>query len=325
MYTCEVLSEKYFKIFMGAYNDFRTNCRKDYRFELDPLSYNEFLEYCQKGIIKCILLLEDDIPTGFLAYSEAQENAIELYVIHCLGSENHNEKKRLLLETFLRETVSARMTSLVSYPMLGRQEDFKDTIRAFGFEFVNLAVLEFPITDKKEIKTLEKIRFTDLPIGYKIIQYRDIYKEGLKNCIFNSFKNTSDTNFDPRFKTIDGVQDITNKITEEIYGRFLNSASKVLLYENEVVGFCLANITGTHIANIPLVGIVPEHRGIGLSEVMLKMCTEDIIKLNRQGIINVDELNVSTDYDNIPAMKMYKQMGFKVAYTYPQAYLPAAN
>ncbi len=324
MYITEVLSEKYFKIFMGAYNDFRKNCKKDYCFELDPLIYEDFIEYYKKGIIKCIILLEDSIPTGFLAYSEAQEGAIELYVIHCLGQENNTEKKRLLLEAFLRETEQTRKTSLVSYPMLGLQEGFKDIIENYGFKFVNLAVLDFPITDKKETRTLEKIRFTDLPIGYKIVQYRDIYKEELRDCIYKSFSDTSDVNFDPRFKTINGVEDITNKLTNEIYGKFLNSASRILLYENEVIGFCLANITGVHIANIPLVGIIKEHRGLGLSEVMLKLTVEEIIKLNKQGAIGVDALNVSTDYDNEPAVKMYKQMGFKVSYTYPQAFLPSS-
>ncbi len=321
MYTVENLSEQYFKIFMGAYNDFRANCRADYRFELDPLTYNDFLEYFKKGIIKCILLFEGAIPTGFLAYSEVRQDAIELYIIHCLGSENHTEKKKILIEAFLRETQETRRTSLVSYPMLGKQEDFKDAIRNYGFNFINLAVLNFPITDKKETKNLEKIRFTELPIGYKIVSYREIFKDGLRDCIYKAFKNTTDINFDPRFKTLTGADDITNKITNEIYGKFLSSASKILLYENDVVGFCLANITGLHIANIPLVGIIPEHRGLGLSEVMLKQTVEEIAKMNKQGLINIDELNVSTDFENIPAVKMYEQIGFEMTYTYPQAYL----
>ncbi len=325
MYTTEVLSEKHFKIFMGAYNDFRAHSKKDYLFELEPLNYEDFLTYFKKGIIKCIVLLEAGIPTGFLAYSEAQEDAIELYTIHCLGNENINEKKKLLLEAFLKETEAKRRLSLVSYPMLGKQEEFKSSIQNYGFKFVNLAVLDFPITDKKETKALEKIRFTDLPIGYRITQYIDTYKDELRNCIYKSFINTSDINYDPRFKTLKGAQDITNKITEEVYGKFLNTASKILFYENDMVGFCLANITGTHIANIPLVGIVPEHRGLGLSEVILKMTVEDIIKLNRQGLINVDELNVSTDYNNTAAVKMYQQIGFKLSYTYPQAYLPSSS
>lgn len=325
MYNTEVLSEKYFKIFMGAYNDFRNNCRERYRFELDPLTYDDFIEFYNQGIIKCIILLEDAIPTAFLAYSEAQDDAIELYVIHCLGSENIKEKKKLLLEAFLRETEISREQKLVSYPMLGEQEDFKEEIENYGFNFVNLAVLDFPITNKKETRALEKIRFTDLPIGYKIVPYRGIFKDELRECIYKSFKDTSDVNFDPRFNTEKGTEDITKKIIEEIYGTFLNSASRILLFENEVIGFCLANITGLHIANIPLVGIIPEHRGLGLSEVMLKQAVEEIIKMNKQGLIDVDTLNVSTDNDNVPAVKMYKQMGFTVTYTYPQAYLPKKN
>lgn len=325
MYSTEVLSEKYFKIFMGAYNDFRVNCREYYRFELDPLNYDDFLENFNKGIIKCIILLEGAIPTGFLAYSEAQENAIELYIIHCLGNQNLTEKRKLLLRAFLRETENSRQNCLVSYPMLGIQEDFKDEIKTFGFDFVNLAVLDFPITNKKETKALEKIRFTDLPIGYKIVPYKNIDKEELRNCIFKAFQNTSDVNFDPRFKSLKGADDITNKIVDGIYGLFLDNASRILLYENEVVGFCLANTTSSHIANIPLVGIIPEHRGLGLSEVMLKQAVEEIIKMNRQNVLSVDTLNVSTDFDNEPAIKMYKQMGFTVTYTYPQAFLPANN
>jgi len=310
---------------MGAYNDFRVNCKEYYRFELDPLNYDDFLENFNKGIIKCIILLEGAIPTGFLAYSEVSEDAIELFVIHCLSNENLKEKRKLLLNAFLRETENSRMTKLVSYPMLGLQEDFKDEIKNYGFDFVNLAVLDFPITDKKETRNLEKIRFTDLPIGYKIIQYKDAYREELRDCIFKAFQNTSDINFDPRFKTLKGAQDITNKIADGIYGQFLDTASRILLFENEVVGFCLANTTSSHIANIPLVGIIPDHRGLGLSEVMLKQVVEEIIKMNKQGLTGVDELNVSTDYDNTPAVKMYQQMGFKVTYTYPQAFLPQTN
>jgi len=323
MYSTEVLSEKYFKIFMGAYNDFRTNCKRDYMFELEPLNYEDFLEYFKKGIIKCIILLEGAIPTGFLAYSEAQEGAIELYVIHCLGEENKKEKVNLLMQAFMKETETVRKSSVVSFPLLGIQEVFKDEIEKFGFRFVNLAVLDFPITDKKETKSLEKMRFTNLPIGYKIVPYKDFFKEDLRNCIYKSFANATDTNYDPRFKTLKGVDDITHKITDGIYGRFLDSASKILLFENDVIGFCLANITGSHIANICLTGILEEHRGLGLSEVMLKKTVEDVIKMNREGELQVDSFNVSTDYDNTPAVKMYNQIGFKLTYTYPQGFLPS--
>ena len=98
MYQTRVLTEKYFKIFAGVYNDFKTKCAVDYKFEIEPLSYNEFIEYFKKNLINCIVLLEDDIPTGFLAYSCANKDAIELFLIHILGSENINEKRDALME-----------------------------------------------------------------------------------------------------------------------------------------------------------------------------------------------------------------------------------
>ena len=322
MYQTAVLDEKYFKIFGGVYNDFRRKCRQDYKFELDPLEYSDFIEYFAKGLLSCILLLEDDIPTGFLAYSAALEDAIELYVIHCLGNENILEKKNSLVEKFLEVTAQKRQNALVSYPMLGVQTNFKDAISKFGFKFVDLAVVAFDINNKKLLKEFDQIRFTDLPIGYKVAPYREIYLDELVGVIYESFKDSSDINFDPRFKTIEGVRDILDKITNSIYGKFLAQSSKVLLAESKVAGFAFANITGDYIGNIPLVGIVPEHRGLNLSEVMLKNTVEDIIKLNKSGYVRLKEINASVDLNNQSAYRMYKQTGFKEAYTYPQGYLP---
>ena len=96
----------------------------------------------------------------------------------------------------------------------------------------------------------------------------------------------------------------------------------MLLAESKVAGFAFANITGDYIGNIPLVGIVPEHRGLNLSEVMLKSTVEEIVKLNKSGFIRLQELNASVDTANEPAYKMYTQLGFRESYTYPQGYLP---
>ena len=60
---------------------------------------------------------------------------------------------------------------------------------------------------------------------------------------------------------------------------------KVLLYENRLVGFCLANVTGDGIANLPLIGILKEHRGQKLSKALVKASVSDIVKLHKGGII----------------------------------------
>ena len=322
MYQTRVLSENYFKIFAGVYNDFRTKCAQDYKFEIEPLSYDEFIEYFTKKLINCIILLEDDIPTGFLAYSCATSDVIELFLIHILGNENINDKRDALVENFMLETTHRRKQALVSYPMLGVQTDYRDRAASFGFKFVDLGVMVFDINNKRLVKEIEQLNLYSIPIGYKIVPYSDIYSDELAGVILRSFDEASDINFDVRFGSIEGCRDIVEKITKSVYGRFLSHSSKVLLHENKLIGFCLSNVTGDSIGNIPLVGILKEHRGMGLSKLLLKSVVGDVVKLNQSGLVNLTEINASVDLDNSHAVKMYEDAGFVRSYSYPQAYLP---
>ena len=322
MYQTRVLSENYFKIFAGVYNDFRTKCAQDYKFEIEPLSYDEFIEYFTKKLINCIILLEDDIPTGFLAYSCATSDVIELFLIHILGNENINDKRDALMENFMLETTHRRKQALVSYPMLGVQTDYRDRAVSFGFKFVDLGVMVFDINNKRLVKEIEQLNLYSIPIGYKIVPYSDIYSDELAGVILRSFDEASDINFDVRFGSIEGCRDIVEKITKSVYGRFLSHSSKVLLHENKLIGFCLSNVTGDSIGNIPLVGILKEHRGMGLSKLLLKSVVGDVVKLNQSGLVNLTEINASVDLDNSHAVKMYEDAGFVRSYSYPQAYLP---
>lgn len=322
MYQTRVLSENYFKIFAGVYNNFRSKCASDYKFEIGPLNYDEFIEYFNKKLINCIILLEDDIPTGFLAYSCASSDVIELFLIHILGSENIDEKRDALMENFMLETTQRRKQALVSYPMLGVQTDYRDRAANFGFKFIDLGVMVFDINNKRLIKEIEQLNLYSIPIGYKIVPYSDIYSDELAGVILKSFDESSDINFDVRFGSIEGCRDIVEKITKSVYGRFLSHSSKVLLHENKLIGFCLSNVTGDSIGNIPLVGILKEHRGMGLSKLLLKSVVGDVVKLNQSGLVTLSEINASVDLDNSHAVKMYEDAGFTRSYSYPQAYLP---
>ena len=322
MYEVAVLEEKYFRVFQGAYNDFRLRARTDYKFEIDPLLYEDFMDSFAKGLVSCIILLEDSIPTGFLAYTTVPHDVIELFVIHCLGSEDITNKRRCLFEKFMDLTRSQRKHAIVSYAMLGVQEPFKKDVAEFGYHFIDTGVVVFDIKNKQLVKEISQFNFMDLPIGYKLTPYRDIYFEELSEAIYNSFRNSSDVNFDLRFSSLDGCRDITHKITTSIYGRFLPQASKILLYENKLVGFCLANVTGDGIANLPLIGILPEHQGLKLSKPLVKAAVIDIVKLYQGGIVELNELNASLDLSLQSAVKMYESVGFVQSYRYSQAYLP---
>lgn len=322
MYEVAILEEKFFRVFQGAYNDFRLKARSDYKFEIDPLMYDDFIDSFKNNLINCIILLEDSIPTGFLAYTTVPDDVIELFVIHCLGSENVEQRRECLFEKFMEQTKSLRKHRVVSYAMLGVQETFKPYLEKRNFEFIDTGVVVFDINNKQKIKELSQFNFMELPLGYKLTPYRDIYFEELAEAIHNSFRDSSDSKFDTRFLSIDGCRDITYKITTSIYGRFLPQASKILLYENKLVGFCLANVTGGGIANLPLIGIIDEHKGKKLSAPLIKNAVMDIVKLHQGSIVELNELNASLDLNLANAVIMYEKAGFIQSYKYSQSYLP---
>ena len=80
------------------------------------------------------------------------------------------------------------------------------------------------------------------------------------------------------------------------------------------------NITNDSIVNIPLVGILNDHQGKGLSTIMLKH-SMDII-LDKAKHSQISEINTTTETNNLQALRLYKNLGFIEDYSYPQAYLP---
>ena len=87
------------------------------------------------------------------------------------------------------------------------------------------------------------------------------------------------------------------------------------------VGYALANITGGKIANIPLVAIDKTHRGKGFSEHLLNRTIKMIVDWTKLGKRIFSEVNVTTETNNYKALKLYRRIGFREDYCYPQAYL----
>lgn len=320
-YKVELLESDSFKFFKGVYNDFKSKAINEYKFELEPLEYDDFIDAVERKYLNCIILKENDIPTAFLVYTTSISESVELNVIHCLGTEDEITKIKLLIEKFLSVTEPDRMSKVVTYPMLGHQSVFTADISKFGFQFVGLAVLRFIMGNASSERILENMKLLELEEGYKVVGYNDIYREDLIKVIHESFKDTQDALFDSRFKTIEGTKDIINKIVENIYGEFLPEVTSVLLYNDTPVGFALSNVTGGTIGNIPLVAIDKNHRGKGYSEHLLNRSIKTVVDWTKLGKRYFSEFNVTTETNNYKALKLYRSIGFKEDYCYPQAYL----
>ncbi|MBQ3312079.1 GNAT family N-acetyltransferase [bacterium] len=321
-YETQILDESLFKIFAGVYNDFYSVAKTDYKFELDPLDYTGFIDSIKKNLIKCIVLLENHIPTAFLVYTTAISESIELNVIHCLGNEDLLTKRKILVERFLQETEQERKDKVVCYPMLGSQSTFTSDIAHYGFQFVGLVVLRFFMNDKLSEDILHNSPSVPEDENYTVVSWNNSYFDDAVRIIHETFSEASDALFDTRYKSIEGTTDILDKIINNVYGEFLPEFTSVLLYNGEPCGFCFTNITAGTIANIPLVAITKEHQGKGLAKYMLKHSVEALVNRVHSCERDFSEINVSAETNNISALKMYRHIGFKEDYSYPQSYLP---
>lgn len=325
IYKVESLTKENSLIFKGLYKDFYSKAISEYRFELPPLEFDEFIDAVDQGLIQCLILDENGFPTAFLVYTTAISESIELNLIHCLGSEDLVQKRTLLMQEFMKQTQQLRNNSVVCYPMMSNQVDFAGDIAHFGFKFVGLAVLRFLFDNEESKLIFDNNRPHHLGYQIRVGAWKDSYKKDAIKIIHENFKNTSDALFDTRFKTLEGTEDIIDKIIENIYGDFLPEATSVLLYLEKPVGFCFANVTGGKITNIPLVAINKEYRGKGYSQHLLKNTVGVIKSQVEAGLKNYTEINVTTETDNYNALKMYRNIGFKEDYSYTQAYLPISK
>lgn len=325
IYKVEQYKPEYFRIFSGVYEDFRSKAKLKYNFELEPLNYNDFIKSINDELINCLVLLEDNIPTGFLVYTTLISEGIELNLMHCLGEEDINKKRRLLIEKFIELNKPLMSDKVVIYPMLGIQDEFSEEIKSYGFKTIPTKVVEIDFNDSDKTNEIKKLDFTQLPEDYSIEDWSSRMFSRAVDIIHTSFKYSSDALFDTRFNSFKGTRDIIKKITNNTYGMFLASATKVLTYKNIPVGFCFANLTNEHIANIPLIGIDKRHRLKGLSKYLLYAAVSEVLKMKEEHIHPLSSINASVDSLYKEAVKMYETLGFKEKYSYNQAYHPVSS
>lgn len=321
-FEARLLTSEDYRAFASVYEDFRTHAISDYKFELEPLGYDDFIESVEKNLIYCLVLYDNSIPVAFLVYTTAISEAIELNIIHSFNKEEVIERSSYLIKKFLELTKYERTEKIVCYPMLGTQKTLIGEIARYGFKFVGIAVLRFMMSGTNSREILKLTRFSDIESCYKVVSWSDSYFDDAVEIVQEAFETSADALFDPRFKSLEGTYDIINKIVKDIYAEFLPEATSVLLCNNIPVGFCFMNLTGGSIANIPIVAIKKEHQGKGLSKHMLKHSVDTLIAMADSGEKPITEVNTTTETNNFQALKMYRHLGFKEDYNYPQSYLP---
>lgn len=318
----KVLTPDYYTTLKPVYDDFCSCAVSDYKFELEPLNYDSFIESFENQLINCLIYTENDIPKAFLVYTLAISESIELNIVHSLNFENLAQRSCALIKKFMEEVKTERREKVVCYPMLGRQKNIVGEISILGFKFVGIAVLRFLLHETTSRQILNIASMGELPKDYSIKSWDDNYMNDAVRVVQNAFSTSADALFDTRFSSLDGTYDILNKIVTNVYADFFPAASSVLFYKDKPVGFCFANVTGGRIVNIPIFAIAKEHQSKGLSKFLLAETLNQIIELSEENNLPITEINTNTETNNFQALKMYRNLGFKEDYNYPQSYLP---
>jgi len=322
MQEVKVLSSKYYTTFKPLYEDFCRCAIPEYKFELEPLDYESFIESFENGLINCIIYTENDLPKAFLVYTLAISESIELNIIHSEKIENLAQRSSELIKFFMNEVKNERLEKVVCYPMLGKQRNIVGEISLLGFKFVGIAVLRFLLNETTSRQILNIASLGELPKDYSIKPWNDDYMNDAVHVVQEAFSTSADALFDTRFNSLDGTFDILNKIVTNVYADFMPKATSVLFHKNKPIGFCFANITGGKIVNIPIVAISKEHQAKGLSKHILANTLNKILEASDNYEYPITEINTNTETNNYQALKMYRNLGFKEEYNYPQSYLP---
>ena len=321
MLSAKLLTVEDYEAFENLYNDFYSKAASEYNFELEPLDYSGFLDSLEKELIKCVILYDNHRAVGFLVYTTAISEAIELNIVHCIKDDDYLTHARELLKKFIDLTADLRKKKVVCYPMLGEQKSLIGVIVRLCFKFIGIEVLRYQIDNRTSNDLFSRARVVEIPQGYEVVKWSSIYFEDAVKVIQESFSDSADALFDPRFKSMSGCRDIITKVVKDVYAKFLPEATSVLLYQGRPVGFSFMNMTGS-IVNIPLVGIKQEHQGKGLATIMLKHSMDEIFKSDN---IKISEINTTTETNNLQALRLYKNLGFLEDYNYPQAYMPISE
>jgi ribosomal protein S18 acetylase RimI-like enzyme len=306
----------------SIYGRFSEKATLEYRWAHSPVGFDQFKKAIAHKILQGYWVEDTASPdaVGMMLYRHEDHRAIEVNVIY---SELEDKKTVVdrLMRLFVPDIRQEDGWDVVSYAMLGQQEHFIRTICWYGFKPVGQAILNFEFLDTLALQILKQQKLALPGPEYSIVPWRPEYVDGVAQSIFEAFSVATDALWDPRFRTLTGARKVVGLLTQGMMGKFLPSCSMVALKEGVPVGFCFLVQDDTTSGNIPLIGIRPAEAGKSLGNLLLQTAINQCIDDMLAGKNTILKISTTMDTDNIPAIKMYRRMGFREEYNYPHVYL----
>ena len=292
---------------------------EDFLFERPPINFNDFKTNFSSGYIKGYMCKTDG-PEAFMLYTDSLNQAVEINIIYVRNNDESYKIKTAILEKFLADAKIKYSGKIISYPMLGTQNDFTPDITNLGFKIIGEMILEFNFFNTISQVVLAKASIPSLPSPYNIDFWQDIYFDDAAQTIQEEFSKSNDAKFDPRFNSFEGTKNILQCITQNYYGKFLPKITTVLKYEHKPIGYCFVNLTTAEIANIPLIVLDRKHQKQSFGAFMLRNSVNLLKNSITADKLNTKIINVTCDTDNFSAVKSYRKIGFKEKTYYTHAY-----
>lgn len=306
----------------GIYGRFREQAVPEYQWAHEPLDFEDFKQTVLSGMLSGYWV-EDSAqtePIALMLYRVEAHRAIEINVIY-FECEDRKTFLDRLMRLFIADNRETPGWDVVSFAMLGKQEQLIRTLTWYGFKPVGQAILAYDMTDTLSVQILHQQTMTHPGEAYALDCWQPHYADGVAHCVHAAFSNAMDSLWDPRFKTEAGAREVVELLTSGLMGTLMPACTSVLLKQGQPVGFCFLLKDAPMHAHIPLIGLHPDEKGKKLGNLLLKDCLIRTIQEMVAGHHSILKVNATTDTDNIRALKMYRRMGFREETNYPHVYL----
>ena len=285
-----------------SYNKFSSEAISSYKFDKPPLRFEELKTNIQDEFLEGYL--NDD--GGFLFFTTKINEAVELNLIYAEFLEDKVE----LLKAFLAEIKDYKV---ISFPLMGEQSDLLPEIKKLGFDCVEQCILKLKVNDRYNLTQIQK-KGKATPI---IKKWDNKYIDEVASLINKAFESSSDSKFDPRFKTLEGSKTIVENIINSDYGPFNPEFTALSFDGDKITGVCFVTFSNLKTAVVPLVAVLPEYHNQGIGSAVLKHALIFTIT----SAYKPDYIMTTVDNQNDQANSMYKKLGFKESHSYRHAFL----
>jgi ribosomal protein S18 acetylase RimI-like enzyme len=217
--------------------------------------------------------------------------------ISLLYSKCEDEKKELFRSAF-EKLKEKRKPIRLGGPWI--TDNLSDYAISLGFRKFDR---KFMIADRESIEAnVQK----ELPEGYSIALYSDELEDPTADLMFRANENNVDVLVFPEFF---GSLELCRRLIENTknnrYGQWKDDISKVLRYNDRIIGICLLTLRGDY-GYIPDIAIDPEFRRKGFGRILLLKSLKDLLETEEE----LKGISLDVTIEN-PARYLYESLGFK--------------